>query len=367
MSASTLSSTDLHDILVGACLLGGGGGGPMSGALPLIAYIETHRLQIHLVSPGDLPQSGMAGVVAGIGAPDAATHGPAFTVAPKTALTALSKAVDAPFIAVLPGETGAMNSIIPALVAGQLGLPLVDVDSAGRALPTLNLAAYNLATPPNPLILANQTDDPANAVLAQLNTPTPEGADALVRGLVTASAFGNEGAFATWALPIQKLYGASVSGTVSRSLRVGKALRLAKSTGANPLEAVIQALDGKAVVLAQGAIASVDTVEGGGFDTSHIAIGTGDGADVTVVAVNENLLAWKRTDATPLAAAPDTLAWLTFDGDPLSNADISSKSVGTKVWLLGVPAAPILRSPSLAAGFQAQLSQIGFLGRAPVL
>lgn len=367
MPGITLSSTDLQDILVGACLLGGGGGGPMSGAVPLIAYIEAQGLQVQLVELAELPTTGLAGVVAGIGAPDAATHGPAFTEAPRSAFLALGDAMGTELIAVLPGETGAMNSIIPAVVAGQLGLPLVDIDSAGRALPTLELAAYNLAAPPNPLILTNQTDTPENEVLALLETPTPSGADALVRGLVTSPAFGEEGAFATWALTAEELNGASVVGSVSRSLAVGRALRLAKSTGENPVVAVQSVLGPSVVVLAQGPISAVTTTEGGGFDTSQIVVNDVSGVPVTVVAVNENLIAWSSASAAPLAAAPDTLAWLTFAGDPLSNADISTATIGQDVWLLGVPAAAILREPPLAQNFQAELEQVGFFGVATPL
>lgn len=176
-----LNTTDLENILLGACLLGGGGGGPKSGAQALIDYMSSQGLQTTLYGVTEVPPQIWAGVVAGIGAPDAASHGPAFTEAPQNAFKALALAAGQNLQAVLPGETGAMNSIIPALAAAQLGLPLLDVDSAGRALPTLDLAAYNLATEPTPLILCNQTDTAAQQVLADIRTPTASGADALVR------------------------------------------------------------------------------------------------------------------------------------------------------------------------------------------
>lgn len=362
----TLTVSDLENIALGACLFGGGGGGPISGAQPLIDYMSTQGLSPTLWAIDELPGTLAAGVVAGIGAPDAAVHGPAFTEAPQQAFKQLATTCGSDLQAVLPGETGAMNSIIPALVAAQLGLALVDVDSAGRALPTLDLAAYNLATAPNPLILTNQTADPSSSVQAILNTPTPQGVDALVRGLVTASAFGDMGAFATWQMSVSQLAGASVAGTVTRSLTVGAALQQAMKTGANPLTA-LQALLPDIVVLANGPISAVKTVENGGFDVSQVIVAQADGSAVTVMAVNENLLAWSSANSQPLAAAPDALAWMTLAGQPLSNADITSSSIGTQVYLLGIPAAAILRTPSLAANFAAELAQIGFLGEAPQL
>ncbi|THF60948.1 DUF917 domain-containing protein [Pseudothauera rhizosphaerae] len=366
MNDKTLDSIALHDLLTGAALLGGGGGGPRAGAKPLIDYIEQLGRPVRLNALSELPATLWAGVVAGIGAPAAATHGPAFTTAPRQAFTRLAAASGRQLLAVLPGETGAMNSIIPALVAAQLGLPLVDADSAGRALPTLGLAAYNFAAPPNPLVLANEPAEGTNAVEAVLDTPTPADADALVRGLVETTAFGEEGAFSTWALQIGQLAGACVAGSVSRAIRVGAALRRAKAIGSDPIAAVRDALGGRLVVLASGPITAVATREGGGFDMSRVILHD-DTADVAVIAQNENLLAWRTDKDAPLAAAPDTLAWLTADGEPLSNAEITAQTVGTRVHLLGIPADPLLRREPLAGRFTQLLAQVGFFGNAPVL
>lgn len=363
MNGNALDSIALHDLLTGATLLGGGGGGPRAGALPLIARILESGRPVVLSSPSQLPDSLWAGVVAGIGAPDAATHGPAFTSAPQRAFAALAKTAGQRLSAVLPGETGAMNSIIPAMVAAQLGVPLVDADSAGRALPTLGLAAFNLAAPPRPLILANQPGEGVAPVEAVLDAPTPEGTDALVRGLVDSAAFGEEGAFATWALQIGQLDGACVSGSVSRAIRVGAALREARERGSDPLSTLAAALDGQVAVLAGGTIEAVTTSESGGFDMSRVELDDGT-ARITVVAQNENLLAWRSDGAAPLAAAPDTLAWLTPEGEPLSNAEISAASVGTRVLLLGIPAAPLLRRAPLAGRFAELLAQVGYFGSA---
>ncbi|MXR38055.1 DUF917 family protein [Neisseriaceae bacterium B2N2-7] len=106
----------------------------------------------------------------------------------------------------------------------------------------------------------------------------------------------------------------------------------------------------------------------------QVTLTTDDGTLVHVLAVNENLIAYAEGCASPLAAAPDTLAWLTEDGHPLSNSEIRpdaalkrSQHLGRRISLLGLPAAPILRTPSLTAGFAAVLAQLDYFGQAPQL
>ncbi len=57
---------------------------------------------------------------------------------------------------VIPGEIGAVNTIALILVAIDKGIPVIDGDGAGRAIPALTMttfAALNLSA--NPTVLAN--------------------------------------------------------------------------------------------------------------------------------------------------------------------------------------------------------------------
>ena len=380
MPQRTLTSTELEQLVLGACLLGGGGGGPLSGAQPLLDYLRRNRLTVTLAGLADLPADTLGAVVAGIGAPNAASQSGDFTEAPLNAFRRYAKLLDTPPGAVLPAEVGAMNSLIPAVVAAQTGLPLIDADSAGRALPTLNLAAFNLAAPPSPLLLANQPAAGQEGVSITLNAANASQTDSLVRANLSAtddtgySLFGSVGAFSTWALTPAQLAHSSVTGSTSRAIRLGAALRRVQTEGGDAVAAVRTALDGQLTVLAQGTIRAVELSEAGGFDRLQITLAADDGRIVHVLAVNENLIAFAEGSAAPLAAAPDTLAWLTDDGHPLSNSEIrpdtalrASVHLGRRISLLGIPAAPILREPVLASGFSALLAQLGYYGTAPAL
>ena len=240
MPQRTLTSTELEQLVLGACLLGGGGGGPLSGAQPLLDYLRRNRLTVTLAGLADLPADTPGSVVAGIGAPNAASQSGDFTEAPLNAFRRYAKLLDTPPGAVLPAEVGAMNSLIPAVVAAQTGLPLIDADSAGRALPTLNLAAFNLAAPPSPLLLANQPAAGQEGVSITLNAANASQTDSLVRANLSAtddtgySLFGSVGAFSTWALTPAQLAHSSVTGSTSRATQ-SAAITTAETTASSSL------------------------------------------------------------------------------------------------------------------------------------
>ncbi|RQW26580.1 DUF917 family protein [Rhodobacteraceae bacterium CH30] len=187
MTLKTLGPAEFEHLAIGACLLGGGGGGPLTGAAPLLDYLRAQGQPVTLIGVDDLPTGIVASAVAGIGAPNAATQSSDFTRAPLQAFQCYASLLAQAPGAVLPAEVGAMNSLIPAVVAAQTGLPLVDADSAGRALPTLNLAAFNLAAPPSPLLLANPPADGSDSISITLSTPSASQTDSLVRANLTAT------------------------------------------------------------------------------------------------------------------------------------------------------------------------------------
>ncbi len=123
MPQRTLTSTELEQLVLGACLLGGGGGGPLSGAQPLLDYLRRNRLTVTLAGLADLPADTPGAVVAGIGAPNAASQSGDFTEAPLNAFRRYAKLLDTPPGAVLPAEVGAMNSLIPAVVQHRPACP----------------------------------------------------------------------------------------------------------------------------------------------------------------------------------------------------------------------------------------------------
>ena len=77
----TLTSTDLHDIVNGACLYGAGGGGPYSLGESLAKQIVDHGAPVVLASPATMTAADSCCVSAGVGSPDAAASGFPFDAA----------------------------------------------------------------------------------------------------------------------------------------------------------------------------------------------------------------------------------------------------------------------------------------------
>ena len=56
-----------------------------------------------------------------------------------------------------PMEAGGVNSMIPIVVAAQLGLPLIDCDGMGRAFPELQMVTFNLdGIPATPMAITDE-------------------------------------------------------------------------------------------------------------------------------------------------------------------------------------------------------------------
>ena len=91
---------------------------------------------------------------------------------------------------------------------------------------------------------------------------------------------------------------------------------------------------------------------------------SGGGAEsVTVVNVNENLIAYSGQSPTVLATAPDLLCYVTEDGQAFSNAEAATyRDSGTEVALVVVPSSAQMRTTYLLGGFTTVLASVGYYG-----
>ena len=133
--------------------------------------------------------------------------------------------------AFMPIEAGGVNSMLPIAAAARLGLPLVDVDGMGRAFPELQMVTFTIGgMSATPMAL---TDEKGNSVI--FNTVTNKWTEELARavtmscgGSVSVSLYPMTGAQ-------MKEYG--VKGIVTRSQKLGEAIRTVKDCGDKSPEA----------------------------------------------------------------------------------------------------------------------------------
>ena len=137
-----LSLEQLDDLALGAVFLATGGGG--DPYVPLLLTKEALRRHgpVTLISPEDLHDDATIVALGGVGAPTVSLELlPSIDDATNTLLAwqeHTGKKVDA----VASFEIGGANSLIPIIAAAALGIPVVNGDGMGRALPEAQMMTY---------------------------------------------------------------------------------------------------------------------------------------------------------------------------------------------------------------------------------
>lgn len=360
-----LTADDLRSIVVGATILGAGGGGPRSlgetFATDIAERMDRHGTGVLLVEPGELDPQARCAVPAGAGSPTAAAGG--FPLGAVTmAFEQLACTTGGAFDAVLPGEVGAGNSLIPLSVALDLtissgrDIPVIDASGAARAMPALQMSTLAAAgLPLSPVVLAN------TATSVEFTTEPAAVADATMRAVIGGGAFAEDAGVALWPMCVEDVAGACISGTLSLALRLGAAVRSAVAASSDPVGAAVAEIPG-AQVLLTAAVTEVALSTGGGFDRSVVTFDGAAGRAV-VVGQNENLLTWVDDDPAPAVTAPDLLCYLGTDGQPFSNADLGPvQQAHTEIALIAAPTPPLGRSPAVVAAYVNLYRKLGYGG-----
>ncbi|MES1262738.1 MAG: DUF917 domain-containing protein, partial [Peristeroidobacter soli] len=145
MHVQVVDALALQQLAMGAALLSAGGGSfPYLELLSAEEELKAHP-PVPLIPAAQLPNDARVALVAMVGAPLALSErlvDPEHFARP---VAALAKHLGTSFDAVMGYEIGSMNSLIPAMVATRLGLPLVDADTLGRSFPEVQMSAFAIA------------------------------------------------------------------------------------------------------------------------------------------------------------------------------------------------------------------------------
>jgi hypothetical protein len=338
----TLSWDDIEDILAGATILGCGGGGELAEGREQMrrAYDAGH--QVRLVAADELSAEALVSCPYGVGAMlvgDEAAYGgrPFADEHPGVlAVRALAEHLGSDFAALICGELGGTSIADAFYPAAMLGLPIVDADPVGRAVPELEHSLFYVhGVPIAPQAVVNEIGD--TVLITRVADDLR--AEALVRALSVASR--NLVWVADHARAWGELRGAAVLGSIGASLAVGAAWRQARAGGADVPSAVAAAAHG--AVVFRGRLESQVTADADGFtvgDTRIAGRGDDDGAAYRIWFKNENLMAWR--DDVPDVMCPDLICVL----DEATGAVVTNPFAtgGAGVAVVGLPAPPQWRT-----------------------
>jgi uncharacterized protein len=320
---ASIGVSEVAPLARGVALLGSGGGGDAA----MFAQVLRRRLEgapLEVCEPEQLGDAlvvpvGIVGATRVFG--EKLPDGTEFAVAVET----LARWTGARPAAVMSLEVGGLNGLSGPVAALDLGLPFVDADLMGRAMPRLDQFTWAACGQPvSPCALRG----PGGPTLL-VDGAGPAGLERSARALLAST--GGWAALALPPLPAALVRERCVTGGLARAAALGRS-SLALPQGAEP-GVLTAALGGRR--LAAGRVLEVGRHGArGGFGRGSVTVlDTADSAVVRLEAENEYLLALR--DGEPVATCPDLLCVLDRrTGGPLA---VDEVRVGDEVIVVVLP------------------------------
>jgi DUF917 family protein len=328
---------DLEALATGAWILGAGGGGNPYHALLAVRALYHDGASVSLIAPEMLDDDALIAVVSTMGAP---LVGEERLVDPKVAARAVQMMetyVGRSFDAVMSVEIGGSNSLQPFMVACITGLPVVDADTMGRAYPEAQMSSFAIGDlSPYPLTLA----DPRGIEVVVAEVPTWKWMERMSRKVCTE--VGSTAATCKAPRTGAEVKEWGIPSTVTKAIRLGRAVLDARAAKRDPVQAVIETEDG--LVLFEGKIVDVERRTTEGFlkgSASIEGLGTDRGHTMKVDFQNEFSVGW--IDGEPRVMVPDIICVMdAATGDAIGTETLR---YGQRVRLVVLPAPELQRTP----------------------
>jgi hypothetical protein len=322
----------LDDLAVGCSILGSGGGGDPHYLFMMARYEMEKRGSVSLVSCAELKPDDLILCVGYIGAPcveqEKIPHGGEFINLCKMVEEDLGKKVTV----LMPYEVGGSNAFVPLMAAAQLGLPILDADTMGRAFPETQMTSchlYGIKASP-----AYMSDCLGNNV--KIEAKNIHALEKIARHITIA--MGSSAGLAIYPLNAEQVKKCVLHKTISKAIAIGKGHREAKKRGRDPLEDVLNICKG--VCLSSGQITDIDRVISNGFVYGHIHI-QNKNEKIEIAVQNEYLIA--KCNEKIIATTPDILMILEQEtGTPITTEWLQ---YGLKVNLIAIPSPALWMTP----------------------
>lgn len=312
----------IEEITLGASILAtGGGGDPEIGLLWTLDTIKKGK-EIVMIKPEDIPDDVMGASVGCLGAPIVLTEKPPSQNILEKAFKQLSRYLGEKLELVIPFECGGVNSTVAYAIAGELGIPVVDVDGMNRAFPELHQTSWvangSHASP------AVSVDDRGNITIIDTEEDNLR-AETIARS--AAMAYGGISWKASYPLTGKEIKEKSILYSQTIAWDIGRAVMDARNNHEDPIEKIIQELKRTQNVdsyrVFNGKIVDINRDFGGeatrGFSSGKIKLeGIGDYKDQIAEIDFQNEWLRLKVNGKTLCLPPDLITILDNEtGEPI--------------------------------------------------
>lgn len=327
---------DVEAIALGAGILGtGGGGNTYLGKIWLERELKKHNKTCHIIQPDDVKDESYVCGVGKMGAPTVGIEKIAQGDEMMHTVRGIEQHLQQQIQAIVIGEIGGSNAIMPIICGLQMGLPVIDGDGMGRAFPELQMDSFSIG---------GVSHEPMGLGDVYGNVVIFHKIDSATRSEKYARVLTIEmGGSAALAMPVmtgKEMKQHLIRGTLSLAKRIGERVLGERKKSNEAAEAVADLCNGK--VLFRGKISDVERRTTQGFARGKIKLTSFGNPNerMDIVFQNENLIAWHNGEI--VCTVPDLICILNLeDGEPIGTEMLR---YGLRVAVLGLPAPKELKT-----------------------
>ncbi len=327
-----IQAEDVADLCLGSVFLAtGGGGDPYVNQLLTEAALRSHG-PVALVAASALPDAAWVLPLGEVGAPTVSLEQLPVGDEPLVALARYESATGRRVTHLIPFEVGGANSVLPLVAAAARGLPVVDGDGMGRALPEAQMMTFAIAgVPPTPAVAVDYLGNTVTFDTANVDDYERQVRHLAIAmgGMIFTAEHGMVGAHAR---------GCVVPDTLSFAVGLGRLLRQRRGPAKDllpELEALFASSSyGILRHLYTGKVVDIDRRVQGGFDIGEATLAPlrGPGEPLTIAIRNEYLLA--SCNDRVLASVPDLI--VVVDSETATPINAERLAYGQRVSVLGI-------------------------------
>jgi len=326
-----LNETDLEHILLGCTVLGTGGGGELAEGLDRIRDDLAKGLEFRLLSLDQVPDDALIASPYSCGTLSAtAAELDTELREDLLAFQALQRHLGRDIHAAVPTELGGENTASAFSVAAHMGIPVVDGDPCGRAVPELQQSTFFInRVPIAPMALATKFGD---VVIIDKVTDSHK-AERFVRSIAVAS--GGYVGVTDHPQSGRVLKGSIIGGTLSNAAKIGAVLKRTRD-----YRDVARA--GGGFIVFKGDVTESRWKDEGGFTIGEVharGVDEYEGERYRIWFKNEFLMTWRNE--TVDITTPDLICVLRRDDAmPVTNPHCLER---LQIVVIGLPGPEIWR------------------------